>query len=137
MKKVHISPIIIMMIAFVLVFSGCGSSQLSAQEASYRHLEAEEAAEIISSGECILIDVRSTEEFSTEHIPGAVNIPYDSPDSEFTSAIPDRDQAVVLYCDYGGLSKDVAEKLSGDLGYTNVAEFDGLLVWEGDTVSGE
>lgn len=66
-----------------------------------------------------------------------MNIPHDSDDESFTSALPDKNKPILLYCDYGGISKDTAEHLSRDLGYTDVSEFDGLLVWEGDTVSGE
>lgn len=119
------------------VLAGCGAGGSSAKEAAYKHLEADEAARVIESEECILVDVRSEKEYQVEHIPGAVNIPYDSDDETFLSEIPDKDRTIVLYCDYGGISKNTAEHLCRDLGYTNVCEFDGLLVWEGDTVRGE
>ena len=137
MKKTMLALILVMAASLIILCAGCSSGQSSAQKTAYTHLEAEEAAAMINSGECVLIDVRSSEEYKTEHIPGSLNISYDSPDSDFTSVLSDRDQAIVLYCDYGGTSKDVAERLCGELGYTNVYEFDGLLVWEGDTVSGD
>ncbi len=135
--------IVMLILALTAALAGCGGArsasagQSSGTEEAYTHLEAEEAASVIESGDCVLIDVRSEEEFAVEHIPGAVNIPHDSDDESFTSAVPDKDKPIVLYCDYGGVSKDTAEHLSRDLGYTNVSEFDGLLVWEGDTVSGK
>lgn len=133
MKRKSIAVLLIL--AVVIAFAGCGANK-PAEEVTYSHLDADEAASLIESGECILIDVRSEEEFKIEHIPGAVNIPHDSDDESFEAAIPDKNQRILLYCDYGGVSKDTAEHLCKDLGYTNVSEFDGLLVWEGDTERG-
>lgn len=130
------SIIVMIMLVVVLVFAACGANKSTAGEATYSHLDADEAASLIESGECILIDVRSEEEFKIERIPGAINIPHDSGDENFTTALPDKNQRILLYCDYGGVSKDTAEHLCKDLGYTNVSEFDGLLVWEGDTERG-
>lgn len=127
--------LLIVLVTLLILVTGCGTDQSSEQSAAYRHLEPEEAAALIESGDCILIDVRSSEEFKSEHIPGAVNIPYDSDDEVFTSELPDKDAAILLYCDYGGISKDTAEHLTKDLGYKDVSEFDGLLVWSGETVS--
>ena len=124
------------MLVVVLAFAACGANKSTAGKATYSHLDADEAASLIESGECILIDVRSEEEFKIEHIPGAINIPHDSGDENFTTALPDKNHRILLYCDYGGVSKDTAEHLCKDLGYTNVSEFDGLLVWEGDTERG-
>ena len=125
-----------LILVMVLAFAGCGANKSTSGEAAYSHLDANEAASLIESGECVLVDVRSEEEYKIEHIPGAVNIPHDSGDESFEAALPDKNQRILLYCDYGGISKDTAEHLCKDLGYTNVSEFDGLLVWEGDTERG-
>ena len=134
MKRKSIAVMLILVV--VLAFAGCGANKSTSGEADYSHLDANEAASLIESGECVLVDVRSEEEYKIEHIPGAVNIPHDSGDESFEAALPDKNQRILLYCDYGGVSKDTAEHLCKDLGYTNVSEFDGLLVWEGDTERG-
>lgn len=134
MKRKSIAVMLILVM--VLAFAGCGANKSTSGEAAYSHLDANEAASLIESGECVLVDVRSEEEYKIEHIPGAVNIPHDSGDESFEAALPDKNQRILLYCDYGGISKDTAEHLCKDLGYTNVSEFDGLLVWEGDTERG-
>ncbi len=130
---------IIILIAqiMLLALAGCSKSTVDNADNTYQHLEADEATERIEANECILIDVRKKDEYVMEHIPGAINVPYDSDDEAFAAVIPDKDTEIILYCDYGGISKDTAEHLCKDLGYTHVSEFDGLLVWEGDTVSGE
>ena len=113
-----------------------GSSSYTPPEGtSYTHLEPDEAADMIAKGDCVIVDVRGEPQYDLEHIPGAICITYDSEDEDFTSALPDKDADILLYCDYGGISKETAERLSGELGYTHVYEFDGLLVWEGETES--
>lgn len=102
------------------------------KKGSYRHVDLDEAKKLIRSGEGILIDVRSAALFSFEHIPGAINIPYETITDDSKEAIPElpnKNKLLILYCDYGGISKEIAEKLV-DKGYTNVVEFDGLLVWD-------
>ena len=47
--------------------------------------------------------------------------------------LPDKDQPILLYCDYGGLSKRVAKRMVKQ-GYTHVYEFDGLKVWKGKVI---
>lgn len=47
--------------------------------------------------------------------------------------LPDKGQTIIVYCDYGGMSKKAAEKLAA-ISYTNVVEFDGMEVWNGETI---
>ena len=124
-------------ILLITVFlTACGSNSYTPpEEAGFRHLEPDEAAAMIRDGACILVDVRGEPQYDLEHIPGAVNIPYDADDEAFFEALPDKDAPILLYCDYGGISKEAAERLSSELGYTDVSEFDGLIVWEGETES--
>ena len=90
---------------------------------------------MIESGECILVDTRGEPEYDLEHIPGAICVPEDSDDKLIAEKLPDKDATILVYCDYGVLSKKMGEHLAADLGYTNVYEFDGLLVWKGETES--
>jgi hypothetical protein len=48
----------------------------SPAKAAVRRIAPEEAAMLVQTGEAILLDVRIKEAFDTEHIKGAVNIPY-------------------------------------------------------------
>ena len=67
----------------------------------------------------VIIDARSMSEYDDAHVPGAVNIPYDSLDF-FVDELPeDKDAAIVTYCRSGGRAT-VLQGLLGDLGYTNV-----------------
>ena len=51
------------------------------------------------------------------------------------SALPRKDQLILVYCRSGNRSKQAAQKLA-DAGYTNIVEFGGILSWTGETVSG-
>ncbi len=152
MKKTDFKRIlfpVVCVFVLPLLFSGCSKEtpqenisasltpEPNSHQAGYLHVDADEAERLIASGEGILVDVRTEIPFNMEHIPGAVNIPYtevsDDPD-ELIEGLPDKDMLIIVYCDYGGSSKEVAEKMAAK-GYTNVVEFDGLLVWEGETVS--
>ena len=129
---------VLIMAGLLLAVTGCGrteSTYVPPDDVTFSHLEPDEAAAMIEEGNITLVDVRGEPQFDLEHIPGAICIPYDSEDEVFETALPDKDAVIILYCDYGGISKAAAEHLTADLGYTHVYEFDGLLVWEGETES--
>ena len=64
--------------------------------------------------EYIIIDVRTKEEYDSEKVVGAINIPYDSIDENIEI---EKDKIIFVYCQSGKRSKIAYQKLS-DLGYT-------------------
>jgi rhodanese-related sulfurtransferase len=70
----------------------------------------------------LLLDVRTPDEFSAGHIPGAVNIPYDQVAAHLAE-IPKGDE-VVLYCHSGRRAGLAAEVLAAN-GYTRLAHLEG------------
>lgn len=118
-----------------LLFTSCASS--NNQTNTYRQISMDEAVAMMAeeSG-YIILDVRTPEKFSEKHIPNAINIPNENIGTDEISALPDKDQLIMVYCRSGRRSKEVAEKLV-KLGYTNIVEFGGIIDWKGETVSGE
>ena len=118
----------------LLLLAGCGAQS---EESTYRQVNAEEAATMMEeeSG-YIILDVRTTEEYSEKHIPGAINIPNETIGTEDIPELPDKEQLILVYCRSGNRSKQAAEKLV-KLGYTNIVELGGINDWTGETVSGE
>ena len=118
----------------LLLLAGCGAQS---EESTYRQVNAEEAATMMEeeSG-YIILDVRTTEEYSEKHIPGAINIPNETIGTEDIPKLPDMEQLILVYCRSGNRSKQASEKLV-KLGYTNIVEFGGINDWMGETVSGE
>ena len=117
----------------LLLLTGCGAQS---KESTYRQINAEEAAAMMEeeSGYLIL-DVRTAEEYSEKHIPGAVNIPNETIGAEDIPELPDKEQLILVYCRSGNRSKQASAKLV-KLGYTNIVEFGGINDWQGETVSG-
>ena len=118
----------------LLLLAGCGAQS---EESTYRQVNAEEADSMMEeeSG-YIILDVRTAEEYSEKHIPGAINIPNETIGTEDIPELPDMEQLILVYCRSGNRSKQASEKLV-KLGYTNIVEFGGINDWMGETVSGE
>ena len=118
----------------LLLLAGCGAQS---EESTYRQINAEEAAALMEKeSSYIILDVRTAQEYSEKHIPGAINIPNETIGTEDIPELPDKEQLILVYCRSGNRSKQAAEKLV-KLGYTNIVEFGGINDWTGETVSGE
>ena len=118
----------------LLLLAGCAAPAES--EASYRQIGMDEAIAMMEEeNNYIILDVRTPEEFSERHIPGALNIPNETIGAEEIQELPDKEQLILVYCRSGNRSKQASEKLVR-LGYTNIVEFGGINDWPGETVSG-
>ena len=114
----------------IMLLSSCSAPGGSAN--SYRQISMNEAVEMMKkeSG-YIILDVRRPDEYSEGHIPGALNLPNESIGTAELPELPDKSQLILVYCRSGRRSKEASEKLV-KLGYTNIAEFGGILDWKGD-----
>ena len=118
----------------LLLLSGCAAQ--AHKEQSYRQINMDEAIAMMEAeSDYIILDVRTPEEFSEKHIPGAINIANETIGSEEIPELPDKDQLILVYCRSGNRSKQASEKLVA-LGYTNIVEFGGINDWPGEVVSG-
>ena len=66
----------------------------------------------------LVIDVRSRGEFSSGHLPDAVNIPLDEIETEVPKMMKDKHQVLLLHC-ASGMRSGVAQRKLKSLGYTN------------------
>ena len=118
----------------LLLLTGCGAQS---EGSTYCQINAEEAATMMEEeSSYIILDVRTAQEYSEKHIPGAINIPNEAIGTEDIPELPDKEQLILVYCRSGNRSKQASEKLV-KLGYTNIVEFGGINDWTGETVSGE
>lgn len=116
--------------AVLLLLTGCGAEDAP----TYRQVSSDEAAAMMASeSDYLILDVRTREEYEQGHIPGAVCVPNESIGSGELSALPRKDQLILVYCRSGNRSQQAARKLA-DSGYTNIVEFGGILSWTGETV---
>lgn len=110
---------------------------LGLAEQYYRQITQEEARRIMEEeADCIILDVRTEEEYDGGHIPGAINIDNDDIGTDAPAELPDKDRLILVYCRSGRRSKLAAEKLAA-LGYTRVVEFGGIMTWTGEVVTTE
>lgn len=117
----------------LLVLAGCTAP--TQQTPGYRKITMDEAVVMMAEeSDYIILDVRTLEEFSDKHIPGAICIPNETIGIEDIPELPNKDQLILVYCRSGNRSKQASEKLVA-LGYTNIVEFGGINDWPGETVS--
>ena len=102
--------------------SGC-------QAQDFRSVEVAEFAAVIADTSVIRLDVRSLQEFTDGHIPGAAIIDVLQPDFEdkALARLP-KDRTIALYCRSGRRSKKAAAILAQN-GYTVVELNGGWLSW--------
>lgn len=79
-----------------------------------------------------LIDARSPEEFAEQHLPGAINVPFDAVDANATQLPDDKARPVVVYCRSGKRAGLLKETLAAR-GYTDVRVLPReQIFWEDD-----
>jgi len=78
--------------------------------------------ERVEKGECILIDVRSPEEYRTERIEGARNVPVDALKGNLGAL--DRDTPLLVYCKIGKRCVKAVDQLN-EMGFHDITVLDG------------
>ena len=80
-------------------------------------LPASRAQDLLRAG-AVVIDVRSADEFGSGHLPGAVNMPWDSLRTEAPKKLGKKDQVLLLHC-LSGTRSGIAARQLKQLGYTS------------------
>ena len=96
----------------------------------YQNVNSEAFSKLIKSGEGILLDVRTPQEFSRGHIKNATLI--STTDPQFVSKIQllQKEKPIYVYCLTGSRSQAVARYLSSN-GYTKVYNLGhGIMEWQ-------
>ncbi|MES2411609.1 MAG: thioredoxin domain-containing protein [Bacteroidota bacterium] len=77
-----------------------------------------------------LLDVRTAEEYSTEHIGNAENVNWNGDDFAAKAAGYDKSKPIFVYCKVGGRSSQAADKLA-ELGFREIYNLDGgIMKWK-------
>ena len=77
------------------------------------------------SNETLWIDVRTADEYSQGHVPGAIHIPYEQIAGRIGEVTQDKDALIYLYCRSGRRS-GIALDILSDAGFTNAFNIGGL-----------
>lgn len=122
---------LLIMLGCMLVLSGCAAPQKAAE---YRKISAEEAKQMIDSGQSVfIVDVRTKEEYDQGHIPSAMLLPNTELGKQAAVSLPDKDATILVYCRSGNRSKSASLELL-QMGYSKVYDFGGIIDWPYDVV---
>ncbi|MPN44800.1 Thiosulfate sulfurtransferase GlpE [bioreactor metagenome] len=112
------------------------ASSGSAAAATYQKITAEEAQQMLQDQpDAILLDVRTQEEYDTQHIEGATLLTDSDIAGRAADVLPDKDAVILVYCRSGRRSAASSQQLA-ELGYTNVYDFGGIIDWPYGVVTG-
>ena len=100
-------------LVFLLLSLGCNAEAPGVTDISQQQLLSNPPKGVL------ILDVRTPEEFSSGHVPNAVNIPHDALASRLTELDSDTARPVVVYCERGGRAGKAASVLL-DAGYEDV-----------------
>jgi rhodanese-related sulfurtransferase len=90
-----------------------------------REFSIDEFVSRLKAGErYVLLDVREDAEWANGHIPSAHHLARGVLERDIERAIPEKDAAIVLYCDEGHRSTLATDNLQ-KMGYANVFTLDG------------
>ena len=114
-------------LSFVLLFvSACTSAHEKA-------VSAAEFKSLVEGYECIIVDVRSPEEFMEGHIEGAATIDLYSANFEHRFRFIDTTHCMALYCQSGKRSAQALHILETELGFINLVHLQGgITTWENE-----
>ena len=125
------------LIVCLSVLCACNSNEPKTQY-DVKAISAEEAKQMIDTGEYIVLDVRTKEEYDEKHIPNSVHISIDKNDvlpfkEEVVKKLIDKDAKIIVYCK-SGFRSDIAAKAMCTLGYKAVYNMtDGIDGWKYET----
>lgn len=85
-----------------------------------------DARRLVAAG-ARLVDVRTPQEFATDHIPGAINIPVQDLERRMTE-LAGKERPVVVYCRSGRRSASAARMLES-AGYAAVHDLGSMTRW--------
>lgn len=121
--KLH--PIFLIIISFV-IFSCNGQTSKESQTIDAKAFNEK----IATTPNPQILDVRTPEEFSANHLDKAVNVNWLGDNFVAGAEKMDKTKPVFVYCKSGGRSQSAVEKLE-ELGFTNIYQLQGgILKWD-------
>lgn len=102
---------------------------------NFESITPKEAQALLQSGEKVtLLDVRTPDEFTKEHIEGAILIPLQTLDKNLALIANVKNQKILVYCHSGSRSVS-ASRLLADNGFTPLNVSGGITEWKAQGLS--
>ncbi|MBK9193017.1 MAG: rhodanese-like domain-containing protein [Crocinitomicaceae bacterium] len=101
--------------------SGPDTTETTAQAATVisQDIDAAQFKSMLDSGNVILVDVRTPEEYAEGHIEGSVNIDYNSADFATSIDTLDKSKTTLVYC-FAGKRGGGAREIMAEKGFAEV-----------------
>jgi len=100
----------------------------TALSSGHQSITGKELQSMLKDGSpSVIVDVREPELYSKGHIPGAINIPYDTAKGRILKELSPKDR-IVFVCHGGPMGDELAEILVKN-GYTKVYNIKGGMKW--------
>lgn len=139
MNRTLLVALIVAIVAVGLVIAGCSreappppSASNTTRAAGLADRDPALAHKLVNEG-AVLLDVRTTEEYSARHLDKAVNISVDKLSAQMSEVEKltsgDKTKPIVVYCQAGGRAGRAKEMLT-KAGYTQVTNLGGIDDWD-------
>jgi rhodanese-related sulfurtransferase len=97
---------------------------------SVKNVGVEEFDKLRAEKNTVVLDVRTEKEFKAGHIPGAVNLDFQSPDFQKKAAELDKSKTYLVHC-AGGVRSAKACTAMDKIAFTNLVNLEpGFRAWE-------
>ena len=108
-----------------LALLACGRAEPPVSSSPIAAVAADEIEALVASADGpLLLDVRSSEEFASGHVPGARNIPHDELADRLDEIGEYRERGVVAYCERGGRA-GMALGVLEEAGFSDLGHLEG------------
>jgi rhodanese-related sulfurtransferase len=87
-------------------------------------VDVADAAAIVETGDAVILDVRTPEEFAAGHLPGAININMEAADFADRVSGLDESAETLVYCRTGNRSGVATDEMA-ELGFTDMSDLQG------------
>ena len=120
---------IVALTLFTFSFTACANE--SGNQSTVESITAPDLATLIAANDApLILDVRTKNEFTAGHIPGAINIPHTELVARLAELNGHQDDTIIVYCRSGKRAGMAEENLQQN-GYTKISDLDGhMLGWE-------
>jgi phage shock protein E len=125
MRKSQLSTILLPLFTAVLLV-GCAPAPVPTGDITVIELEQR----ITTNSAPLILDVRSADEYSAGHLPGATNIPHTEIPNRLAELPADRETEIVVHC-HSGRRAAAAQTSLEEAGFSNIRHLDGDFVgWQ-------
>jgi rhodanese-related sulfurtransferase len=93
--------------------------------------------QIEAKSDMLILDVRTSDEFRSGHIPGAYHIDHRDIESRINEIEPYRNRPVIVYC-YSGIRAGIVESYLIEQGFSRIRHLEGdWSAWESNALPSE